>query len=212
MKKIMLLIATFIFCHCLPAQHIQEVLKDTDRSFSPVDSVQKIADAAKRFERIADKCPDVWTALYYAAYAHILLSYSLEDEKVRDAVIDKAENEFTKAKALFGKETDEMLVMEAYIANARLAVKPLLRHREYGAIFDNKLETAAKINPQNPRIYLLKGQSTFHTPKAFGGGDKRALPHFEKAATLFAAEAKDDLAKPFRGEEMNRCYINECKR
>lgn len=212
MKKIKLLFATLIFSHCLPAQNFQEALQNTYQSFAGTDSLSMMMDAANRFERIAAKWSNEWTAHYYTAYAHIVLSYKIDDEKQRDAMLDKAEKVFAKVKTLLGKEMDETLIMEAYIANARLAVKPMSRHKEYGAIFDSRLESASKINPKNPRIYLLKGQSIFHTPKAFGGGAKRALPYFEKAAALFTSEAKGDLSKPFWGEERNTYYLGESKK
>jgi hypothetical protein len=212
MKKINVLFAAIIFSHSLLAQDFQETLKGTYLSFSETDSVSTIMAMANRFERIAAKWGNEWTAHYYAAYADVVLSYKLNDEKQRDAMIDKAGKAFAKVKILLGGDTDETLILEAYIANARLAVKPMSRYKGYGDIFDAKLEAASKINPQNPRIYFLKGQSTFHTPKAFGGGAKRALPYFEKAATLFAAETKDDLNKPFWGEEGNAYYLDECRK
>src|SRR6185503_6608883 len=99
--------------------------------------------------------------------------------------------------------------LQAYIANARLAVKPMVRYKKYGDIFDNKLEAATQLNPNNPRIYFLKGLSTYHTPKAFGGGASRALPFFEKASGFFSNEQQEDLSKPFWGRGMNTYYLHE---
>ena len=49
-----------------------------------------------------------------------------------------------------------------------------------------------RLNPDNPRIYYLQGQSLFNTPPAFGGGKDKAKPLFEKAIALF----KTDKPKP----------------
>ena len=47
------------------------------------------------------------------------------------------------------------------------------------------LGQAQSNNPQNPRIYLVKGIMLFHTPKMFGGSVEKALTNFKKAARLF---------------------------
>ncbi len=54
------------------------------------------------------------------------------------------------------------------------------------------LKIAIKMNPDNPRIYYLQGESIFNTPPAFGGGKEKAKPLFEKALVLF----KTDKPKP----------------
>jgi hypothetical protein len=209
------LIASIIFllsASLAQAQTFEEALSDTYTRFERTDSLQSKLNTSNRFDLIASRWNDQWPAHYYAAYAKVVVSYLLKDEKQRDAMIDKAEKSLSKAKTLMRQINDEAFVMEAYIANARLAVKSGSRWKKYGAIFDEKLEEAKKINPNNPRIYFLKGQSLFYTPKAFGGGAKKALPQLEKAAALFAVEPKDKLSKPFWGERANTHYINECKK
>jgi hypothetical protein len=194
------------------AQTFKEALTQAYNQFEKTDSLPNKLDASNKLDLIAARWNDQWTAHYYVAYAKVVLSYLLNDEKQRDAIIDKAELSLTRTNELLGKTNDELLVMEAYIANARLAVKSGSRWKKYGAIFDEKLEEAKKINPDNPRIYLLKGQSLFYTPKAFGGGVKKALPQFEKAASLFEAETKNSIDKPSWGQRANSYYINECKK
>jgi hypothetical protein len=211
MKHKMILLS-FLFLHALAsAQNFEEALKDAYTKFEKSDTLQNKINASNRLDLIAARYTEEWTSHYYSAYAKVIISYLLKDEKQRDGLIDQAEEALTKAKGLV-KDNEELLIMEAYIANARLAVKPMSRHKKYGEIFDKKLEEATALNPTNPRIYFLKGQSIFHTPKAFGGGGKNALPFFEKAATLFEKEPKDDLHKPYWGSTQNSYYISECRR
>lgn len=196
----------------LYAQTLDESLSEAMTKFELTGTLQTKLNAVNRMDLIASKWSDQWTAHYYAAYAKVNISYLLENEKQRDAMIDKAEQSLAEVKRLNGLAKDELLVMEAYVANARLSVNSNSRWKKYGAIFDAKLEEATKINPANPRIYFLKGQSLFHTPKAFGGGAKNALPQFEKAASYFQAETKDKLEKPHWGNYMNEYYIIRCKK
>jgi hypothetical protein len=212
MKTSFVLIAILMLTIGSSAQTFEEALTQAYDQFEKTDSLSNKLNASNKLDLIAGRWSDQWTAHYYAAYAKVVLSYLMKDEKQRDAIIDKAEESLAKTKELLGKMNDEILVMEAYIANARLAVKSGSRWKKYGAIFDEKLEEAKKINPDNPRIYLLKGQSLFYTPKAFGGGVKKALPQFEKAASLFEVQTKSNLDKPSWGQRANSYYINECKK
>ena len=55
-------------------------------------------------------------------------------------------------------------------------------------LYNQYLAKAEKINPENPRIYYLKGSSLFYTPEMYGGGKAQAKTQFEKAKELFAKE------------------------
>ena len=208
--KSKLLILGFLFLSVYAyAQTFEEVLKEAYLKFERSDTLQNKLNAIIRLDLIAARYSDRWSAHYYAAYAKVVTSYLLEREDQRDGLIDQAEQALGKAKALT-KTNDEILVMEAYIANARLSVKPMSRYKKYGEIFDAKLAEAKALNAENPRIYFLKGQSIFYTPKAFGGGCKNALSLLESAIPLFENESKDDLNKPYWGQNRNRYYITEC--
>lgn len=194
------------------AQDFQKSLSEAYHRFEETDTLQHKMNAINRIDLIAAKWSDQWMAHYYAAYTKIVVSYLLEDEKQRDAIIDQAERSLLRAKELRVTMDDELYVMDAYVASARLSVKSGSRWKKYGAIFDVNLEEAKKINPENPRIHFLKGQALFHTPKAFGGGAKKALPYFEKAAAGFQSEPTTSLEKPFWGHAMNAYYLNECSK
>jgi len=212
--KPFIIIFTFLLSICLTvhAQTFEESLSDALVKFERTDTLQRKLASVNRIDLIKNKWSDRWEAYYYGAYTKLVVSYLLSDEKQRDGLIDQAETEIDKVKAFHKLPDDELSVMDAYVANARIAVKAGSRWRKYGSIFDAKLEEAKKVNANNPRIYFLKGQSLFYTPKAFGGGAKKALPYFEKAATHFAGESKEGLDKPHWGNSRNEYFILECKR
>lgn len=114
--------------------------------------------------------------------------------------------------SILGKESDETYVLAAMIANLRLAVKPASRWQQYGKIFQDDLDKAKEMNPDNPRIYLLLGNSNMYKPKMFGGGKKAALPYYEKAEGLFAKENMSDITKPYWGKNQNEYHLQECKK
>ncbi len=177
------------------AQDMSAALTPTITAFDTTWSDQSAKAAlGNRLELIAKKWPDQWITAYYSAYAKTQLSYGEKDAAKRDAMLDAAEENLATATKLLGKETDETQVMHAQIASARMAVDPQGRWQKYGKPFDAALDAAKEMNADNPRIYILRGQSKFYTPKMFGGGKKAAKPFFEKAEALFAKNPPADPA------------------
>ncbi len=77
-------------------------------------------------------------------------------------------------------------------ATQQMMVDPQTRWQTYGVQAAKDLDEGLKLNPDNPRLYYLRGESIFNTPVAFGGGKDKAKPVFEKALALF----KTDKPKP----------------
>jgi tetratricopeptide (TPR) repeat protein len=53
------------------------------------------------------------------------------------------------------------------------------------------MDKALSLEPNNPRILLLKGISTFRMPAEFGGGVEKAEPWLRRAQSVFAQEPLD---------------------
>jgi hypothetical protein len=187
------------------------VLQDTYADFDSAKSVMDMQTASNRFGLIAKKWATEWVAQYYASYTLVILSYIEKDEKKRDAYLDEADKLYDKASVLIKSENDEIYVLGALIANGRLAVSPMNRYQKYGAIFNQNLEKAKAVQPNNPRIYYLQGTSFYYTPKAFGGGAKNAIALFEKADALFQNEKSNDILKPNWGKKQNSDLLKKCQ-
>ncbi|MCE2742617.1 MAG: hypothetical protein LW701_03485 [Fluviicola sp.] len=65
-------------------------------------------------------------------------------------------------------------------------------------------------NPNNPRIYYLKGAALFYTPKMFGGGGKKAKPFFEQAKPLFPTQDTSSVLIPTWGERQTDEFMKMC--
>lgn len=61
------------------------------------------------------------------------------------------------------------------------------------------LDEAQKIDPNNPRSYIIRGIMKLQTPAMFGGSNEDAAKNFAKAIQLFEKEDKVDPLQPHWG-------------
>lgn len=212
MKQVLLSVCVVVTLNvAVTGQDFKETLKNTVAMFDTAGSPDGMFAAANRLDLISKKWDTSAIAQYYCAYAFTILSFVEPDEGKKDAYLDKSDAYLAKARELAKKDNDEFYVMAAFIANARLAVKPQSRWKKYGDIFNDDIAKAREFNPDNPRIYYLQGNSIYHTPKMFGGGEKNALPYFQKADTLFKNETDTNIFKPYWGKEQNSDLLKKCQ-
>jgi hypothetical protein len=207
--KTLMLFLLFTFPVLLKAQNLEESLSKT---LMKMDSAQNLSDMmsiSAQFDMIASKWENEWSSNYYAAYAKTIVSFIVQDNKKKDLFLDEADKYLEKIKTI-DSQNDETWVLAALIINARISVDGQNRGMQYGGVFNQNLSKAEKINPDNPRIYYLKGTSLFYTPEMYGGGKAMAKPLFEKAKGLFAKEVKTSILKPVWGEKQNLDYLKQC--
>lgn len=203
-KTILVTLGSLLLAAGSFAQNFTEVLQKTFTAFDTTWNQQAKLEYANKLSLIARKFDKEWLASYYLAYAKVNVSYNEPDNTKKDAYLDEAQTAIDEAVRLLGKESDETHVMKAMIANARVGIDPQKRWQKYGRIFDEELDKAKEMNPNNGRIYTLRGISKFYTPKMFGGGKKAAIPYFEKAAGLYESQPKPDhIAIPYWGKGTN---------
>lgn len=200
-----------LFSFSTQAQDMNAVLKKTFIAFDTTRDADKMIAGSNKIELITKKWSDEWVTHYYNAYCKAQLSHIEKDPVKRDAYVDEAEAELEEAISLLGKEDDEIYVMKAMLAQARLSVDGRSRWKKYGKIFEDNLQKAKEVNEENPRIYYLKGTSVFFTPKMFGGGAKNAQEYFERADKLFEQEDDSDMKEPFWGKHANKYFIAQCE-
>jgi|WetSurMetagenome_2_1015567.scaffolds.fasta_scaffold01283_7 hypothetical protein len=194
---------------CLKAQTMEESLSKTIMQMDTVKNLSGMMSASAQFDMIADKWENEWSSNYYAAYAKVILSFIVQDSKKKDLFLDQADKYLEKVKSL-DSQNDETYVLAALITSARIAVDGQNRGMQYSGIVSQYMEKAEKINPDNPRIYYLKGSSLFYQPEMYGGGKEKAKPYFEKAKELFTKENKTSILKPNWGEKQNLDYLKQC--
>ncbi len=65
----------------------------------------------------------------------------------------------------------------------------------------------ASLEPENPRVHLLQGQSLLYVPEAFGGGAAAAIGSLEKAVGLFEKEKPSETGIPSWGLDEAFTYL-----
>ena len=201
-----------LFClaaSTLHSQTLEEALKNPLTRLDAAKNEQELLSGSAQLDMIANKWSDQWAASFYAAYSKIKLSLKLTDKAKRDYYLDAANALLEKADKL-SPNNQEIYILCAWSAKARIAIDGKDRWKKFGDVYDDYITKAKKINPENPRIFFLEGQGPFYKPKLWGGGKDKARPYFEKAKDLFAKEDTSSLLKPHWGEKENEELLQQC--
>jgi hypothetical protein len=160
--------------------------------FDSVRNNDNLLDLANAFERIADAEKTQWLPYYYAALSNVRIGYNHamsagplggNADKV-DPLADKAEAMLNKAEAL-SKDNSEIYVVRKMIASMRMMGDIMNRYMTYGPLAADALATAKKLNPDNPRVYVLEATDQFNTPEQYGGSKTEAKRLFDIAVKKF---------------------------
>ena len=208
MKSI--LFSLMIFGSLVASAQSDKYAAAMEKTFHLFDSAKTSADllsVANTFERIAEAEKTQWLPYYYAGLA--LSTAGWNDPKMdKDANSTRINTLCDKAEAL--DKNSEIYVLRNMSATQQMMVDPQTRWQTYGTQAGKDLEIATQLNPDNPRIYYLKGESLMNTPVAFGGGKDKAKPMFEKAIELYKTE-KPKPMWPNWGRERAEEELAKCQ-
>lgn len=164
------------------------------------------ANVAK-LERAASARSADWLPRYYQARAYLKMGFMAPSDDAKDAAFDHAQTALDQAKKLAGLNQAEALILQAYIYQGRIMVSPMTRGMVYTGRVAEALEMAKKLDPTNPRLYLVLGNDLYYRPSMFGGGPDKAKPLYEKAVALFATYQLAGPLSPNWGEGMAKSRL-----
>ncbi|MBN1820967.1 MAG: hypothetical protein JW833_09630, partial [Prolixibacteraceae bacterium] len=145
---------------------------------------------------------------YYASFCYLRTTYfGNMDSKEIHKYLDMAQSELDKV-INKGFSDSEINVLQAHIYQLRIT--DMSMGMKYSTLANESIATAEKLNPENPRVYYLKGTNIFYTPEAFGGGAKNAKPLLEKAAKMFENNTPANDLMPTWGAEHNAEVLAQC--
>jgi hypothetical protein len=183
---------------------MKSAIETLDRATDPAGFME----CAGRFERIANAEKSRWLPYYYASYSLVVMSYDEKDGGKRDQILDRAQELLDRAVELQPEES-ELQVLQAFLYPSRIMVDPMGRGMTYIEKVFASLETARKLNPENPRIYFLEGVNKLNLPPSMGGGAEVARPILEEAMNKFEAFSSSDPLWPHWGEDATRSELEK---
>ena len=216
MKKY-ILSSLFLFAVSTGFAQSEKMIKAMEAKVVAIDTTRNAAaliELANTFERIAEAEKTQWMPYYYAALAQVNSGYmGMSGDPMKgnmtavvDPIADRAELLLNKAEAL-SKENSEIYVVKKMIAGLRMMGDPMNRYMTFGAQAAQALETAKKLNKENPRIYYLEGQDKFYTPEQYGGSKAEAKKLFELALQKFETFKPENSIAPNWGRGNTQYFL-----
>jgi tetratricopeptide (TPR) repeat protein len=162
------------------------------------------------FINVANADTTNWIAQYYAGYCLSLNAlYEEKELLVKEKVFQSALNYTNKAIKLAPNES-EVHLLKGMINGMRIyadSTKGATLGKEVTSLF----EKAKSLNPENPRVYLMLGESAMYTPKENGGGKEIAIENLELAVKKFKAFKNDDPTFPHWGADRAKEMLEKAK-
>jgi hypothetical protein len=185
------------------SSNYEEVMKSNIEKIYLSGTTNELTDLANRFERIASAESSEWLPAYYAAYCYVRSTFmeKMEAEQIHQK-LDIAQKHIDKLMRSHDNES-EIYTLQALVYQIRIT--DMSKGFKFSGMSNEALGVAEKLNPDNPRVYYLRGSNTFHTPKMFGGGAKNAKPYLEKASEMYKHQKPENGLMPTWGSG----HINE---
>lgn len=215
MKKIILSIASLflLFSGFAQSEKYLKTMQDKIVAMDTTWDVEKLKDLSASFERIAMAEKTQWHPYYYAALTQVnaglrmSMQGPLSADKA-DPIADKAEELLKYAEAL-SKDNSEIFIVRKMITNLRMSPGEMTRYMKYGPEGASALETAKKLNPDNPRVALLEAQDKYFTPEQFGGSKSEAKKLFEEAVKKFESFKPASNIDPNWGKQTAQYFLKQ---
>ncbi len=197
MKKLLLTFSLVLVSLSSFAQSAYEkIMKEKIAKLETCKTPQDFEALSNDFKRIADKENSKWQPAYYNAFALIQQSRLLmRDNKVAEAEApaEAALKLMSGIEKISGDNAEFHIINK--MANSIIMLKdPMTRYATNGMAAAKELEIAEKMDPNNPRISLLRGEDLYFTPEQFGGSKTKGMEMIKKSLDQFAAyKSKSDL-------------------
>lgn len=165
----------------------EKVMKEKIAKLEVCKTPDEFTALSNDFKRIAEKEKDKWQPYYYASFALIQQGrFLMRDNKIADAEAPANEAlKLTDTASKLSKDNAEIHILNK-MANSLLMMKdPMTRYMTYGQTAAQELDTAEKLDSENPRITLLKGEDLYFTPEQYGGSKEKGLEMIKKSIEQF---------------------------
>ena len=192
-------IVFFILLLQLPLQaqtsNHTKALESAVIQFNKTNSPSSYIQLFQQFEQLYAVDKTNWLIPYYAGMTKSLMCLLKMGD--RDALANDALLWVGRAKSIM--PNDEVYCAESLAYTAKMSVNPLLRWLTYEGKIKKALSLAKKLNPNNPRVYVLEANIQQKIPYIFGGGCNSVKPLIQKAELCFNIQTKPNSVEPSWG-------------
>jgi hypothetical protein len=172
-----------------------KVLESAVMQFNQTNNPSSYTQLYLQFEQLYSVDKTNWLIPYYAGMTKSIMCLLKMGD--RDALANDALIWLARAKSIV--VNDEIYCAESLAYTAKMSVNPALRWFTYEGKIKNSLSLAKKLNPNNPRAYILEANIQQKLPFIFGGGCKSAKPLIQKAELFFSNQNKANSIEPSWG-------------
>lgn len=191
MKKYLLTFALSMMSFIAFAQaDYEKIMSDKIAKLETTRSTDEFQALANDFERIGKKETKQWLPPYYAAFAYLQKGrMQMQSGKMSELSInaDIADKYLDQAEAIAGKDNSEIHLLRKMAYSLRMMENPAERYMTDGMKAMEELKKAETLDPNNPRVALIKAEDTYFTPEQYGGSKEKGLEQFKAALVKFNA-------------------------
>jgi hypothetical protein len=177
------------------ATNQSKALEAAVMQFNQATKNQAYQELYLQFEQLYAVNKSNWLIPYYAGMTRSIMCLLKMGD--RDALANDALLWVGRAKSIV--KNDEIYCAESLAYTAKMSVNPALRWLVYEGKIKKALSFAKKLNPNNPRAYVLEANIQQKIPFIFGGGCKSVKPLIQKAELCFNAQTKVNSVEPSWG-------------
>lgn len=209
MKKLFLTTLLMIAVSSFAQTSFEKVMNEKISKIAAAQTTEDLTAISNDFVRIGDKEKTQWLPYYYAAHATIEKGRKLMrtgQVAELDAIAADAQKNVDKAMEI-SKDNAELLILQKMIHSLKMMVDPQARFMSEGMLAADALSKAAKLEPENPRISLLKGEDTYFTPEQFGGSKTEGLALLQKSVDQFKVYKPKTALDPTWGKEEAEYFL-----
>ncbi|MGI9653441.1 hypothetical protein [Chryseobacterium sp. RLHN22] len=210
MKKLILSFALSMLSLTAFAQsQYEKIMTEKITKIETCKTTEDFNALSNDLQRIADKEKGKWQPSYYAAFSQIQKGRILMRENKMselEAVADQAQK-FVDLAEEADKNNSEIYLLQKMIYSLKMMVNPMERYMTFGAKAEETLKKAEQLNPQNPRVTLIKAEDVYFTPEQFGGSKKKGLELFKESLEKFNSFKPKTALDPNWGKSEAEYFI-----
>ena len=188
MKKLLLSIALGLLSLNAAAQSTYEkVMTEKITKIETCKTAEEFNALANDFQRISVKETDKWLPNYYTALSHIQKGRVMMREGKLDQLDETADNaqKFVDLAMAVDANNSEIYLLQKMVYSLKMMVNPMERYMKYGMKAGEMLTKAEELNPNNPRVILIKAEDIYFTPEQYGGSKTKGMELFKLALEKF---------------------------